>query len=493
MLRGLDTGVIVQYSGLMTTTTSDLLALPVRIGEASKQASPRAIGVSRVSEEGDRGERLRSFTTQHERMTLLCAERIWDLVQVHEERNVSGGNLLVNRPGLLAAVEAIEAGKASILVFAFKNRFDREPAIRDQVIDRVEAVGGIVWTADAGRQTNATAVDQFTGTVMSAADRMSKRQAGERSRAAVTAAVAEGVVPWKVQTPGLGVDKRGRLVATSSATIEVVERALALRADGASIQEVREFLAANGVKRSYHGVQGLLHDRLLIGEIHFKALKNLTAHAPFVDPAIFARAQKRFVAAGPRATSDALLARLGVLRCSGCNGGMVADSQIKGGKRYRLYRCPAKYDCPRKVTIGAPIAEEKIVAATIRARSGMTGRASAKAEAKSARAAAAAAQAHLDELIAALTASGLLAEPSAVETLTAARLDRDAKTALAGELEDVAADEEASVDDWENLTVAERRGIIKATVVATVAPGGGGARGADRVAVRHRFTGEPLG
>ena len=45
--------------------------------------------------------------------------------------------------------------------------------------------------------------------------------------------------------------------------------AFQLRASGASIRAVREFLREHGIERSWNAVQGMLASRLYIGELHF--------------------------------------------------------------------------------------------------------------------------------------------------------------------------------------------------------------------------------
>jgi hypothetical protein len=42
-----------------------------------------------------------------------------------------------------------------------------------------------------------------------------------------------------------------------------------MRADGATVNAVRAYLAEHGIHRSYHGTAAMLSSKLLLGEIHF--------------------------------------------------------------------------------------------------------------------------------------------------------------------------------------------------------------------------------
>jgi hypothetical protein len=413
-------------------------------------------------------------------MRALADAQGWDLTIAEPEINVSGDALLEHRPHLGPAVLAVQTGSYRVLLFADSSRFTWNQEVRAQVLRLVEDAGGEVWVANpAAKISNGTPTDELTGTVITASNRHDRRVNAGKSRDAVIRRVAEGVVPYKVMTPGLGTDDRGRLVATSPATLEVVERALSMRADGATIEEVRAFLRGHGIVRAYNGVQKLLSDRLLIGEIHFGKLQNLSAHEPFVDPVIFARARERVGAArGPRSKSDALLARLGVLRCGTCGSRMVADSQVKDGKTYHLYRCSPKVECSRRVTVGAPLAEAKVWARTQEALADVKGRASAAARAVEAQHAAEVAQKVYD----AFTAVFDPTEPADVERRRLLKADLDEKREEAERLAGASSGE--VVDPYDpRLSFEARRELIRSTVTATVAPAAPGLRGADRITV----------
>jgi DNA invertase Pin-like site-specific DNA recombinase len=64
------------------------------------------------------------------------------------EIDVSGKRPLVKRPGLLRAVEMVEAGQADHIVVAYFDRLVRSLKVQLEVIERVEKAGGEIsrWT-----------------------------------------------------------------------------------------------------------------------------------------------------------------------------------------------------------------------------------------------------------------------------------------------------------------------------------------------------------
>lgn len=431
----------------------------------------RALGVSRISQEKDPDQR--SYADQRAKMQALCQREDWALRLLASERSVSGGHALSERPSLLEAVQLIEAGHADVLVVGYKDRLDREPAVRDEVIDRVEAAGGMVWTGDHGRDTNGTAVAQFSGTVLSAAGRMMKRQAAERSYDAVAAAIAEGIVPWPNATPGYRKDPDGRLVVHKPEA-RVVSEAFALRAAGESVTDVRAFLARHGIDRSFNGTQSLLKSRVVLGEIHFGThVPNLAAHPAIVELELWQRVRAVCVSRGRRAKSERLLARIGVLRCGTCGARMVVGSSNHG--RYALYRCPTTSDCVRKATISAQLVEDEAVKATRRILADVKGRASRRAHWLEAKQDAERAQALLDALIELLDPL----EPAARQRLQAATTERDLAMQRRDRLRPERDEETASVEDWDSLRLVTRRALVRSAITITILAG----RGPDRIKI----------
>ena len=109
----------------------------------------RAVGIIRQSNSRGKSEGL-SPAEQREKIEAYCAGRRWDLVDVHEEIDVSGGRALDRRPGLGAAVRAVEAGQADVVVASEFTRLFRSIRVQEDVIERVRAAGGEVVAIDLG-------------------------------------------------------------------------------------------------------------------------------------------------------------------------------------------------------------------------------------------------------------------------------------------------------------------------------------------------------
>lgn len=448
----------------------------------SSATPQRAIGIVRQSNERDGSE---SPDEQADRIRAEAARLGCELLYVDtQEVDVSGRNELDRRPGLMRALRDIEDGAAEVLLFAYFDRSFRNLRVQGEVIERIERAGGRVRAVDVGEVSNGSAGQWLSSTLLGAVSEYVARSTGERARAAVVRRVAEGVVPYKVRTLGLGVDEHGRVVADDHVVLDHVEEALRMRADGATIPEVRAFLRGHGHELSHKRVRCLLRDRLLVGEIHAGALVNLTAAEPFVDRVLFERVQARVVPRGPRPTSDLLLARLGILRCATCGARMTASAQTQKGIRYPGYRCPVNLDCPRRVAIMASIVDEEVLRATEAELAAVEGGASTESNARAARAEAGRAQDELDALIGALRSTGLLGEPAAVAELEAARVARDAAEERARQLEALTARRVVGAADLRSATLAEQREAIRVTIArVTVTPAVDGRRGADRLSI----------
>jgi hypothetical protein len=264
----------------------------------------------------------------------------------------------------------------------------------------------------------------------------------------------------------------------------VIVEAFRMYADGATIQEVRDHLAAHGVTGSHNGIYRLLSNRLYVGEIHFGDLKNLHAYEPpVIGPDLWRRVQAVRRPRGGGARSDRLLARLDILRCASCGGRMTASVQTQRGQAYPYYRCgKVRADCGARAAISAVLVEQLVTDSVQRALEGMEGRASADQDAREADAALERAQAELDAAIRAFAA--LQDEPVALERLTELRECRDVAREHAERLRGLRSALVVSAStDWESLSIAGRRGLIRAVIARVlVAPG----RGTGRVTIEYR-------
>jgi site-specific DNA recombinase len=439
---------------------------------------PRAIGIVRVSEtKGREGDSFHSPDMQRQRIEQECARNGWRLLRTVEELDVSAsGPSLARRTGLGPAVSAIEAGEADVIVVAYFDRLFRNMAVQLDVMRRVEEAGGELVPLDTGKITNGGAAVRMTSNFLGAVAQYHADRTAEAAGEAQRRAVERGVLPFPSFPPGYVRGPDGVLQRDPNAA-PIVAQAFEMRANGATVKEVRAYLAEHGIERGYHGVLTMLSSRIVLGEIRFGQLANLRAHPAIVDREMWARVQRVRVPRGRRAKSDRLLARLGVLRCGTCGSRLSAGTARSGA--YTMYRCPPNSDCPDHVTISAPKVEQIVEDAVREALADAEGRASAEAGIREADEAVERAQGDLSAALRAFV--GLEDEPGAVERLGELRAARDEAQARRDQLGRGQVLTITAGADWDRLKLNERRGLIRATVERVdVAPG----RGPDRVAVR---------
>jgi site-specific DNA recombinase len=439
----------------------------------------RAIGIVRVSVVGGReGESFASPAEQRERIEAACKAEGIRVVAVHEEMDVSGGRPLAERVGLRSAIEAVEAGRADVVIAAYLDRLCRSLDVQRQLIERVEAAGGEVRALDVGAVSHATATTKLSATLLGAFAEYQRDRARENARSSHARAIARGVAPWANIIPGY---RRGpdEVLLPYPPEVEPVREAFRMRADGAPIAKIRAYLAAHGIKRSEHGVSSLIESRVVLGELHFGELSNPLAHEAIVDRKTWKRAQEATVPRGRMAPSTRLLARLGVLRCAGCGGRMTVGTNRNG--IYPAYRCPGKgaLDCDVRSSISATIAEEVIVAATRAAIADIDGEADGRGDRRHAEAELAAAEAALAGAISAFDGLGdLQATKDKLAQLGTVADDARERLERLGS-EDVAIRVNGA-EEWDQMTPDEQRDYIRATIkTAVVGPG----RGAERITI----------
>lgn len=445
----------------------------------------KAIGIVRVSERGGReGESFVSPGAQRESIASWSEANGFGVLATHEEIDVSGGTPLAKREALRSAVEAIEAGEAEVVVVAYFDRLVRSLKVQHEVVDRVERAGGRVCAIDVGDVSHKTAAKWLSSTMIGMVSEYYRRSIGERVGEAHVAAVARGACPHAFVV-GYQRGEDGRLVVDEREAPVVLE-AFRMRAeDGATLRELRDHFAAHGISRTRSGIGTMIRSRLYLGEIHFGDLENLSAHEAIIPRDLFDAVQRTTGTRGRNSKSDHLLARQRVLRCAACDRPMVVGSGTgrPGKPATATYKCPGQKhdgDCPARAGITARIAEEVIEAAVRQVIATAEGRAAVEENATGVQAALANAQAALDSGIRTLAA--LADEPAAVETLAELRANRDEAQ---GHVDQLLANRPGVVvngsEDWDSMTLAERRQLIRATIArATVARGG---QGAGRVTV----------
>lgn len=329
----------------------------------------RVVAVARQS----RGDGA-SVEEQRERLEAHAGREGWRIVELHEERDVSGGRPLSRRPGLLAAVQAIEAHEADVLCVAYFDRLVRSLQVQAEVVSRVEAAGGRVLTLDVGEVSEATAASWLSGSMLGLVAEYHRRTTKERVHAAHERLVLAGRWVGGRMPLGYRLDATGRLEPdpeTAGLVLEAYQR----RERGDSLEQIRAWLREQGVPtRSLNVVQTMLRNRVYLGELKHGALRNPQAHEAIVPADLYRRVQARSYPRGRRPPSERLLARLGILRCGTCGSRMVVASAASGS--VPTYRCPPGNECGRKQSITAGIVEDEVVDAVVRLLADVEGSAS---------------------------------------------------------------------------------------------------------------------
>ena len=237
-------------------------------------SKPRAVAVVRVSAQGDRAEEhFHSPDVQLDSAKRWARKRRERFVAHFREIDVSGKRPLVKRPGLLKAVEMVEAGQADHIVVAYFDRLVRSLKVQLEVIERVEKAGGEIFALDHGKLTNGTAATRLSTNMMGAVFQYFAEVTGEKVTAAQARAVARGVLPNSRIVPGYTRGEDGVLVVVPELA-PVVREVFQRRDRGATIVELQAFLLERGIERSVAGVASMLRSRMYLGEIHFGELHN---------------------------------------------------------------------------------------------------------------------------------------------------------------------------------------------------------------------------
>ncbi|HKG44254.1 MAG TPA: recombinase family protein, partial [Gaiellaceae bacterium] len=263
-------------------------------GSPSRTTTPsvrRAIGIARQSRAAS--EDSVSLPEQRQRIEATCEREGFRLLEVLPERDISGGAPLEKRPGLSRAVAMVEAGEADVIVVAYFDRLFRSLEVQAEVAKRVEAAGGDLFAADVGEVRSDTASGWITSSMLGVVAEYHRRTTRERTVEAKRRAVERGAAPF----PRLPFylrrddDDEGR-VKHDRRGVRLMREAVRMRLEGTTIAAVRDYLQKRRVALSYHGVQSLFANRLLLGELHFGTFENLSAFPPVIDAETFQRLQR---------------------------------------------------------------------------------------------------------------------------------------------------------------------------------------------------------
>ena len=454
----------------------------------------RNVIVPRVSEQGDRpDDNFYSTDIQIAKATEWSDREGDTIVAVLPEPNVSGTLPLRRRKGLLPAIEMVQAGDADQIIVTYFDRLVRKLAVQLEVIELVEKAGGEIFALDHGRLTNGTAAMKLSTNMMGAVFQFYAEVIGEKVIPAQDEAIAKGVVTFPRLPPGIILDDKRRCAPASAPDAEplcTVIEAFERRARNDTWASVRRYLAEHGIHKSLHGTQTMIRSKLYIGELHFgKGRSNLHAHEPIIDRNLWLAAQQEPMRRGGRPESQALLSRLGVLRCGTCGGALTVNNS-EGH-----YRCQGarQRGCSAKVSVrSAPVealAIEAVSAYVV--NEDVHGKVSREARIRAADAKVTRTDAALQKALAILR--DFTDEPGTLETLNRLRAERDSAQSDRDKLGPGKRKVHAHPDDIRKLpperqVIAWRRLLTDTGCVITVNPANGvRAWNRDRIVVTFEF------
>jgi DNA invertase Pin-like site-specific DNA recombinase len=154
------------------------------------------------------------------------------------------------RPGLLAALKAIESGEADgLLLPGDLDRLARELVVQEAVLSRAWKLGGVVHTTTRGEvppddpdDPMRTALRQFMGVIA----QLDRAMVAKRMRNGRKAKAAQGGYAG-YGSPAFGHRAQGHELVPDEREQAAVARARALRADGRSLRQIAAQLDTEGL------------------------------------------------------------------------------------------------------------------------------------------------------------------------------------------------------------------------------------------------------
>ena len=204
------------------------------------QTLTHAVGYVRVSTD----DQALSVDAQHARLTAWCVEGHLSLTAVYEDIGVSGGAALDKRPGLMAAIDALEPGVA--LVAVKRDRLARD-TMNAAMIERLAVrVGAKVLTCDgAGEGDSPEAV--LMRTMVDAFAQYERQIIAARTKAALTVKRVKGEKLGGRIPYGMQLASDGMHLEANDAEQAVIALARELHAIGLSSRQVAARLAERGL------------------------------------------------------------------------------------------------------------------------------------------------------------------------------------------------------------------------------------------------------
>jgi DNA invertase Pin-like site-specific DNA recombinase len=205
-------------------------------GEGMKTTSAKVIGYTRVSKENRDGKGV-SLEEQSEWLIAEATRRGFDLEILSEGDGVSARKMM-NRPILMATLDALDRGEAGALMVKKLDRLARNVADFLTILDRSRRGNWALIIGDLDIDTS-TPMGEAMATISATFAQLERAKIAERTRDALAHKKAQGVV-------------LGRPVVLA---VEVSQRVLALRQSGASLQAIADTLNQEQVPTAHNGAK----------------------------------------------------------------------------------------------------------------------------------------------------------------------------------------------------------------------------------------------
>jgi site-specific DNA recombinase len=279
----------------------------------------------------------------------------WSLVARFED-DASGAKL--DRPGLRKALAAAAAGRYDILLVYRVDRFTRR--IRDLVtlLDELDR-GGVSFRSATEPFDTSTPAGRMLVQMLGVFAEFEREMIIDRVINGMERKASKG--KWTVGTEPFGYsrDAEHRLVAIDD-EITIVKlifhlytrRRLGCRAIATHLNERsllrrrahRKAVAQPGTQPwSHKTVTDVLTNRVYLGEVRFREIVALDAHAAVIDPATFDLAQQILAERGEMPAKKAMASSdyhlTGKITCPACNQRYLGTNAYGRNRTYRYYTC----------------------------------------------------------------------------------------------------------------------------------------------------------
>jgi DNA invertase Pin-like site-specific DNA recombinase len=207
------------------------------------------LGYIRVSTDKQAEEGL-GLEVQEEAIRSWCLSHQMELLSIHRDEGLSGSLDPGDRPGLAAALEAIESGEAAALIVHKLDRLARSLTVQEAALAHVWRSGGEVFTVDGGQVARddpddpvRTAMRQMIGVF----SQLEKGMIASRMRAGRRLKAERG--GYAYGRPPYGYRAENKELVANAAEQLAIALAWNMRSDGASLRAIASTLESQGYRR----------------------------------------------------------------------------------------------------------------------------------------------------------------------------------------------------------------------------------------------------